>query len=93
MVGLAFDENFNNDVLRGLLRRSPALDVVRIQDAGLAGQEDPKVLAWAATEGRVLVSHDVSTLTAFAYSEVVWSSRLPRSFRIVLGHKWLKFGL
>jgi len=23
MIGLAFDENFNNDILRGLLRRNP----------------------------------------------------------------------
>jgi hypothetical protein len=29
MIGLAFDENFNNDVLRGLLRRRPELDVLR----------------------------------------------------------------
>jgi len=65
MTALAFDENFNNNVLRGLLRRNPTLDVARVQDAGLAGRNDPAVLAWAATEQRILVSHDVSTLTAY----------------------------
>jgi predicted nuclease of predicted toxin-antitoxin system len=65
MTALAFDENFNNNVLRGLLGRNPALDVARVQDAGLAGRNDPAVFAWAATEQRILVSHDVSTLTAY----------------------------
>ena len=77
MTALAFDENFNNNVLRGLLRRNPALDIVRIQDAGLAGQTDPAVLAWAATEQRILVSHDVSTLTAFAYDRVKAGQLMP----------------
>lgn len=70
MIRLAFDENFNNDVLRGLRRRNPTLDVVRVQDAGLSSLDDPAVLAWAAAEGRVLVSHDVATLTAYAYARV-----------------------
>jgi predicted nuclease of predicted toxin-antitoxin system len=61
MTALAFDEDFNNDVVRGLLRRKPALDVVRVQDAGLTSLDDPAVLAWAAAEGRVLVSHDVQS--------------------------------
>jgi len=34
MIGLAFDENFNNDVIRGLLRRNPALDVVWVWGSG-----------------------------------------------------------
>ncbi len=62
MIGLAFDENFNDDVVRGLRRRNSSLNVVRIWEAGLAGLDDPGVLAWAAREGRVLVSHDVTTL-------------------------------
>ncbi|HOA62740.1 MAG: DUF5615 family PIN-like protein [Verrucomicrobia bacterium] len=65
MIALAFDENFNNDVVRGLLRRNPALDVVREQDAVPSSLDDPAVLAWAAAEDRVLVSHDVATLIPF----------------------------
>jgi hypothetical protein len=33
-VLLAADENFNNDIVRALLRRQPNLDIIRIQ-AGL----------------------------------------------------------
>ena len=61
MLPLAIDENFNNDIVRGLLRRRPELDLVRIQDAGLAGADDPTVLDWAAQESRVLLTHDVSS--------------------------------
>src|SRR5437773_963911 len=67
MLLLAADENFNNDILRGLLRRMPDLNVARVQDAGLSGADDPAVLEWAALEGRVLLTHDVSTITRHAY--------------------------
>jgi hypothetical protein len=66
MLRFAADENFNGHLLRGLLRRLPGLDVVRIQDTELCGQGDPEVLAWAAAEARVLLTHDVSSLTAAA---------------------------
>lgn len=70
MLLLAADENFDNDILRGLLRRRPELDVVRVQDAGLSGASDPLVLEWAAKEGRILLTHDVSTITFYAYERV-----------------------
>jgi len=52
MLRLAADENFNNDIVRGLLRRKPDVDIVRVQDAGLSGANDPTILEWAAQEGR-----------------------------------------
>jgi len=30
MLQFAADENFNNDIVRGLLRRKPDLDIVRV---------------------------------------------------------------
>ena len=53
------DENFNNNIIRGLLRRHPDLDIVGIQDAGLSGADDPTVLEWAAQEKRILLTHDM----------------------------------
>lgn len=35
MLKLVSDENFNGDILRGLYRQRPELDVVRVQDVGL----------------------------------------------------------
>ncbi|MDQ4039747.1 MAG: DUF5615 family PIN-like protein, partial [Actinomycetota bacterium] len=70
MLPLAADENLNNDIVRGVLRRNPKIDIVRLQDAGLRGADDPAVLEWAAAEGRVLLTHDVATMTRYAYERV-----------------------
>ena len=85
MLPLAADENFNNDIVRGLLRRDPSVDIVRIQEAGLSGASDEAVLEWAAREGRVLLTHDVSTLTRFAYNRVITHQRMPGVFEVSRG--------
>jgi hypothetical protein len=83
MLKLAADENFNNDILRGLLRRNPELDIVRVQDIPeVAGQEDPVVLEWAAQEGRVLLTHDVRTITKYAYERTAAGLPMPGVFEI-----------
>ena len=82
MLRLAVDENFNNDVLRAVLRRRPDLNIVRLQDAGLAGADDPTVLEWAASENRVLLSHDVTTITRFAYERVEAGRSMPGVFEV-----------
>ena len=80
MLRFAADENFNNDLVRGLLRRRPDLDIVRVQDAGLAGADDPTVLEWAAQEARALLTHDVATLTHYAYARVEANQPMPGVF-------------
>ena len=82
MLRLAADENFNNKILRALLLRRPELDFVRVQDAGLAGADDPNVLAWAAQESRVLLTHDVTTITKYAYQRVRAGQRMPGVFEM-----------
>ncbi len=64
MLLLAADENFDNDIVRGLLRRRPDIDIVRVQDVGLSGASDPIILEWAAEQQRLLLTHDVATITA-----------------------------
>ena len=57
------DECFDNDIVRGLLRRSTSLDLIRAQDvAGIAGRDDEKLLAWATRNDRVLLTHDLTTM-------------------------------
>ena len=82
MLRLAADENFNNDLIRGVLRRRPASDIVRVQDADLSGADDPTVLAWAASEGRILLTHDVTTLTNYAYQRVGAGQPMPGVFAV-----------
>jgi len=66
MLQLAADENLTNGIVRGLLRRNPDLDIVRIQDADLMGTDDPAILEWAARTGRILVTHDFRTIPRYA---------------------------
>ncbi len=37
---------------------------------GLGGVEDPEILEWAAKEERVLITHDVNTMTKYAYERL-----------------------
>jgi hypothetical protein len=71
------DENFNADVVRGLLRRHAGFDIVTVQDVGLAAAGDPAVLEWAAANGRIVVTHDVNTLPGFAFGRVAAGLRMP----------------
>jgi predicted nuclease of predicted toxin-antitoxin system len=70
MLALVADENFNNDIVRGLLRRKPDLNIVHVQDVGLSGADDPTVLEWASRQRRVIFTHDASTMTHHAYERV-----------------------
>jgi len=83
MLRLLADENLNNDIIRGLLRRNPELDIVRVQDvAGLAGADDPVLLEWAAQSGRILLTHDVATITKYAYERIRAGQWVPGIFEI-----------
>ena len=76
------DENFSNDILRALFRRKPGIDIVRAQDAGLRGIDDEALLAWAAEQDRVLLTHDVSTITAHAYRRIMKGDAMPGVFEV-----------
>lgn len=82
MLQLAADENFNNNVVRGVLRQKTDVDMVRIQDVGLSGADDPAVLDWAARQGRILLTHDVSTITKYAYERIEAGQAMPGVFEV-----------
>jgi hypothetical protein len=84
MIKLLTDEDFNNRILRGVLRRQPQLDIVRVQDV-LTREErddDRKVLEWAAAEQRVLLTHDVTTMGPYAENRVALSLPMPGVFEV-----------
>lgn len=56
------DADFNHIILRALLRREPAIEFQTAHAAGLVGMEDPEVLALAAREQRLLVTHDLRSM-------------------------------
>jgi len=86
-VALRFlaDENFNHSIIRGLLLRSPTLDIVRVQDIGLSGANDPDILARAARENRVLLTHDVNTITHYAFERIEAGEPMPGVFEVRRG--------
>ena len=71
MLSLLSDENFNGDIIRRLFLRQPDLDLVRVQDVGLQEVDDPSILAWAADNNRIVVTHDRATMPDFAYERLV----------------------
>ncbi len=70
MLRLLIDEDVHGDIVDGLRRRQPGLDLVRVQDVGLRHTPDPIILEWAAQQGRVVVSVDKKTLAVDAWDRV-----------------------
>ena len=77
MIRFLCDENFNGKILRGIRRERPNADVIRVQDTVVYQAADPDVLAWAATQGRILLTHDIETMIGFAQARM--TAGLPMS--------------
>ncbi len=70
MLRILIDENFDQRILRGLKRQIERLDYVIVQETELAGSKDPPLLAWAAEQQRILVTHDVNTVPKYAFDRI-----------------------
>jgi Domain of unknown function (DUF5615) len=77
MLRLASDADVHGEIIRGLRRRLPEIDLVRAQDALPEGMLDPEVLAWAAAENRVLITNDRNTMVGFAYQRAAAGELVP----------------
>ena len=77
MLRLASDADVHGDIIRGLRRRLPDIDLVRAQDALSEGTPDPEILAWAAAENRILITNDRNTMVGFAYQRVKAGEPVP----------------
>jgi hypothetical protein len=64
------DENVDNKILKGLRRVLPELDLLRVQDTVVYRTPDAIILEWAAKEGRIVITHDVQTMTKYAYARI-----------------------
>jgi predicted nuclease of predicted toxin-antitoxin system len=77
MFRLLADENFNQKIVDGILKRVPVLDIVRAQDVGLSQASDFDVLEWAASNDRIVITHDSATLPPEAHERVRLGKPLP----------------
>jgi hypothetical protein len=57
------DHDLNEHIIDGVQRREPTVDFIRARDLNMSGSKDAEVLAFAAREGFIVVSHDVNTMT------------------------------
>ncbi len=56
------DENLNEDIVTGVLRRAPEIDFEFADHAGLYKLSDLEVLAIAARDERILITHDLRSI-------------------------------
>jgi hypothetical protein len=59
------------------------LDIVRVQDVGLLHADDPTILQWAGNEGRILLTHDVATVTTYAYERIEAGLPMPGVIEVI----------
>lgn len=70
------DADLNQIIVSAVLRRVPAIDFRTATTGGLAGLQDHEVLALAARDSRILVTHDQSTMPRH-FGEFVRSQHSP----------------
>jgi hypothetical protein len=68
---LIADADFNEDLIRGMLRHEWSIDFLTASDGGTRGLPDRQVLELAAAAGRVVVSHDRNTMVREFYRFLV----------------------
>ncbi|MBI3653226.1 MAG: DUF5615 family PIN-like protein [Acidobacteria bacterium] len=70
------DADLKQTIVRAILRREPGMDFQTAVAGGLSGLTDPEVLAVAARERRILVSHDKRTMP-YHFSEFIKGQSSP----------------
>ena len=58
------DADFNQKIILGLLQREPTINFQTASQGHVIGRPDLEVLAIAARENRILISHDRGTMPA-----------------------------
>jgi hypothetical protein len=71
MLRLVADHNFNEPIVLGLRAYDPPVDVFQAKEVGLSRAKDPAILAWAAENGRVVLTHDKKTFLKYAYQRMI----------------------
>ena len=62
MLRLLIDQDLDHDILRGVIRRIAQLDALTAFEIGMSRATDAQLLTWAAREGRIIVTHDRTTM-------------------------------
>jgi predicted nuclease of predicted toxin-antitoxin system len=77
MLRLAIDADVDGRISRGLGRRLPEIDLMRVQDDLPKGTHDRQILEWAADQNRIVVTNDRATMTDFAFERLAAGQPVP----------------
>jgi hypothetical protein len=64
------DQDFNDHIVRGVLREESLVEFIRAREVGLDRSDDRDLLQYAAKHGLIVLSHDVNTLRGHAEERV-----------------------
>ena len=76
------DHNLTDQIVTGLRRKNPEIDILRAREVDLEASPDPELLAWAAAEGRLLVTLDRATIPRFVAEGLERGDPMPGVFVI-----------
>jgi hypothetical protein len=76
------DHDLNEHIVTGVLRQEPVIDFLRVRDLGMSTRPDSEILAYAAIEGLLVVSHDVNTMPAAAFARLSAGDSLTGLFMV-----------
>ncbi len=79
-ISLLADADLNFAIVTGTRLRDSRIDFLSAAEATLQGISDPEVLTFAERQGRILVSHDTSTIPR-RVPVYFWFHRKPQSAR------------
>lgn len=71
------DHDVNEHILAGMLRQEPEFQLLRLRDVGMSDADDANVLEFAYSTNLLVVSHDVNTMPAAAYSRLSAGKSFP----------------
>ena len=80
MIRFVTDEDFDGRIVRGLSRRNSDLNLVRVQDVGLMGASDEKLLEWATDNNRIVLTHDKRTMPRHVRDRLAAGLHVPGVF-------------
>ena len=75
-ISFQADADLNQEIVASVIRRQPQIDFQDANQACLEGLRDLEVLAQAAKEHRILVSHDKKTLPHY-FAEFLETTQSP----------------
>ena len=82
MIRFQADADLRHSIVLAVRRREPAIDFASALDNDLEGVPDPEVLALAASQGRILITHDRNTIPSHFHARLSRGHSSPGVFLV-----------